>query len=88
VADVDLHYFVAVAEQLHFGRSVTGRRRRAAPPGRARRPGSFAIGFMPGLIVTKAVRALADRMAGGLDPEDPGVPGPISLMLLPAQLMA
>jgi DNA-binding transcriptional LysR family regulator len=115
VADVDLRklrYFVAVAEQLHFGRAaealhiaqpVLSRQIRAleeelkaplfvrdkratelTPAGRqlladagpllagadalrrrvtraARGPGSFTIGFMPGLIVTGAVRALAGR---------------------------
>jgi DNA-binding transcriptional LysR family regulator len=115
VADVDLRklrYFVAVAEQLHFGRAaealhiaqpVLSRQIRAledelgtqlfvrdkratelTPAGRqlladagpllasadalrrrvaraARGPGSFTIGFMPGLIVTEAVRALAGR---------------------------
>jgi DNA-binding transcriptional LysR family regulator len=114
MADVDLRklrYFVAVAEQLHFGRAaqalhiaqpVLSRQIRAledelkaqlfvrdkratelTPAGRqlladagpllanadalrrrvaraARGPGSFTIGFMPGLIVTEAVRALAD----------------------------
>ena len=113
--DVDLRklrYFVAVAEQLHFGRAaealhiaqpVLSRQIRAledelkaqlfvrdkratelTPAGRqlladagpllasadalrrrgvraARGPGSFTIGFMPGLIVTEAVRALAGR---------------------------
>jgi len=113
MADVDLRklrYFVAVAEQLHFGRAaealhiaqpVLSRQIRAledelkaqlfvrdkratelTPAGRqlladagpllanadalrrrvaraARGPGSFTIGFMPGLIVTDAVRALA-----------------------------
>jgi DNA-binding transcriptional LysR family regulator len=113
VADVDLRklrYFVAVAEQLHFGRAaevlhiaqpVLSRQIRAleaelkvqlfardkratelTPAGRqlladagpllaaadalrrraaraARGPGSFTIGFMPGLIVTQAVCALA-----------------------------
>jgi DNA-binding transcriptional LysR family regulator len=113
MADVDLRklrYFVAVAEQLHFGRAaaalhiaqpVLSRQIRAleeelkaqlfvrdkratelTPAGRqlladagpllasadalarrvtraARGPGSFTIGFMPGLIVTEAVRALA-----------------------------
>jgi DNA-binding transcriptional LysR family regulator len=115
VADVDLRklrYFVAVAEQLHFGRAaealhiaqpVLSRQIRAleqelkaqlfvrdkratelTPAGRqlladagpllasadalrrrvaraARGPGSFTIGFMPGLIVTEAVRALTFR---------------------------
>jgi DNA-binding transcriptional LysR family regulator len=115
LADVDLRklrYFVAVAEQLHFGRAaealhiaqpVLSRQIRAleeelkvqlfvrdkrttelTPAGRqlladagpllasadalrrrvaraARGPGSFTIGFMPGLIVTEAVRALAGR---------------------------
>jgi DNA-binding transcriptional LysR family regulator len=115
VADVDLRklrYFVAVAEQLHFGRAaealhiaqpVLSRQIRAleeelkvqlfvrdkratelTPAGRqlladagpllasadalrlrvaraARGPGSFTIGFMPGLIVTEAVRALTGR---------------------------
>jgi DNA-binding transcriptional LysR family regulator len=115
MADVDLRklrYFVAVAEQLHFGRAaealhiaqpVLSRQIRAleeelkaqlfvrdkratelTPAGRqlladagpllasadalhrrvtraARGPGSFTIGFMPGLIVTDAVRALASR---------------------------
>ena len=115
MADVDLRklrYFVAVAEQLHFGRAaealhiaqpVLSRQIRAleqelkaqlfvrdkratelTPAGRqlladagpllasadalrrrvaraARGPGSFTIGFMPGLIVTGAVRALAAR---------------------------
>ena len=113
MADVDLRklrYFVAVAEQLHFGRAaevlhiaqpVLSRQIRAledelkvqlfvrdkratelTPAGRqlladatpllasadalrlrvaraAAGPGSFTIGFMPGLIVTEAVRALA-----------------------------
>jgi DNA-binding transcriptional LysR family regulator len=113
--DVDLRklrYFVAVAEQLHFGRAaealhiaqpVLSRQVRAleeelgaqlfvrdkratelTPAGRqlladagpllagadalrrrvtraARGPGSFTIGFMPGLIVTGAVRALSGR---------------------------
>jgi DNA-binding transcriptional LysR family regulator len=113
MADVDvrkLRYFVAVAEQLHFGRAaealhiaqpVLSRQIRAledelkvqlfvrdkrgtelTPAGRqlladagpllasadalrrrvtraARGPGSFTIGFMPGLIVTDAIRALA-----------------------------
>jgi DNA-binding transcriptional LysR family regulator len=113
MADVDLRklrYFVAVAEQLHFGRAaealhiaqpVLSRQIRAleeelkaqlfvrdkratelTPAGRqlladagpllasadalhrrvtraARGPGSFTIGFMPGLIVTEAVRALS-----------------------------
>jgi DNA-binding transcriptional LysR family regulator len=112
--DVDLRklrYFVAVAEQLHFGRAaealhiaqpVLSRQIRAledelnaqlfvrdkratelTPAGQqlladaapllasadalrrrvtraARGPGSFTIGFMPGLIVTQAVRALTD----------------------------
>jgi DNA-binding transcriptional LysR family regulator len=115
MADVDLRklrYFVAVAEQLHFGRAaealhiaqpVLSRQIRAledelkvqlfvrdkrttelTPAGRqlladagpllagadalrrrvvraARGPGLFTIGFMPGLIVTEAVRALAGR---------------------------
>jgi DNA-binding transcriptional LysR family regulator len=115
MADVDLRklrYFVAVAEQLHFGRAaealhiaqpVLSRQIRAleeelkaqlfvrdkratelTPAGRqlladagpllasadalrrrvaraARGPGSFTIGFMPGLIVTEVVRALASR---------------------------
>jgi DNA-binding transcriptional LysR family regulator len=115
MADVDLRklrYFVAVAEQLHFGRAaealhiaqpVLSRQIRAledelkaqlfvrdkratelTPAGRqlladagpllasadalrrrvaraARGPRSFTIGFMPGLIVTEAVRALAGR---------------------------
>jgi DNA-binding transcriptional LysR family regulator len=115
MADVDLRklrYFVAVAEQLHFGRAaealhiaqpVLSRQIRAleeelkaqlfvrdkrttelTPAGRqlladagpllasadalrlrvtraARGPGSFTIGFMPGLIVTEAIRALAGR---------------------------
>jgi DNA-binding transcriptional LysR family regulator len=115
MADVDLRklrYFVAVAEQLHFGRAaealhiaqpVLSRQIRAledelkaqlfvrdkratelTPAGQqlladagpllasadalrrrvvraARGPGSFTIGFMPGLIVTEAVRALAGR---------------------------
>ena len=114
-ADVDLRklrYFVAVAEQLHFGRAaevlhiaqpVLSRQIRAlegelkaqlfvrdkratelTPAGRqllaeavpllasaealrrrvaraARGDGSFTIGFMPGLIVTEAVRALSAR---------------------------
>jgi DNA-binding transcriptional LysR family regulator len=113
MVDVDLRklrYFVAVAEQLHFGRAaetlhiaqpVLSRQIRAledelkaqlfvrdkratelTPAGRqlladagpllasadalrrrvsraARGPGCFTIGFMPGLIVTEAVRALA-----------------------------
>jgi DNA-binding transcriptional LysR family regulator len=113
MADVDvrkLRYFVAVAEQLHFGRAaealhiaqpVLSRQIRAledelkvqlfvrdkrgtelTPAGRqlladagpllasadalrrrvtraARGPGLFTIGFMPGLIVTEAIRALA-----------------------------
>lgn len=115
MADVDLRklrYFVAVAEQLHFGRAaevlhiaqpVLSRQIRAlegelkaqlfvrdkratelTPAGRqllaeavpllasaealrrrvaraARGDGSFTIGFMPGLIVTEAVRALSAR---------------------------
>jgi len=115
MADIDLRklrYFVAVAEQLHFGRAaealhiaqpVLSRQIRAledelkaqllvrdkrgtelTPAGRqlladagpllasadalhrrvtraARGPDSFTIGFMPGLIVTEAVRALAGR---------------------------
>jgi DNA-binding transcriptional LysR family regulator len=115
MADVDLRklrYFVAVAEQLHFGRAaealhiaqpVLSRQIRAledelkaqlfvrdkratelTPAGRqlladagpllasadglrrrvaraARGTSSFTIGFMPGLIVTDAVRALAGR---------------------------
>lgn len=31
------------------------------------------------------VVAVPDRIAGGLDPGHPGVPGPVSLVLLPAQ---
>jgi DNA-binding transcriptional LysR family regulator len=112
MADVDLRklrYFVAVAEQLHFGRAaeelhiaqpVLSRQIRAlegelrvqlftrdkrstqlTPAGRqlltdaapllanaealrrrvtraARRPDSFTVGFMPGLLVTEAVRAM------------------------------
>jgi len=115
MADVDLRklrYFVAVAEQLHFGRAaealhiaqpVLSRQIRAledelkaqlfvrdkratelTPAGRqllaeavqllasaealrrrvaraARGDGSFTIGFMPGLIVTEAVRAMSAR---------------------------
>ena len=115
MADVDLRklrYFVAVAEQLHFGRAaealhiaqpVLSRQIRAleselkaqlfvrdkratelTPAGRqllaeavpllagaealqrrvaraARGDGSFTIGFMPGLIVTEAVRAISAR---------------------------
>jgi DNA-binding transcriptional LysR family regulator len=115
MTDVDLRklrYFVAVAEQLHFGRAaeslhiaqpVLSRQIRAledelkvqlfardnrgtelTPAGRqlladarpllanadalrrrvaraARGPGTFTIGFMPGLIVTDAVRAMMDR---------------------------
>ena len=108
MADIDLRklrYFVAVAEQLHFGRAaealhiaqpVLSRQIRAledelkaqlfvrdkratelTPAGRQlladagpllasadalrRGPGSFTIGFMPGLIVTEAIRALAGR---------------------------
>jgi DNA-binding transcriptional LysR family regulator len=115
MADVDLRklrYFVAVAEQLHYGRAaevlhiaqpVLSRQIRAledelkaqlfvrdkrgtelTPAGRqlladagpllanadalcrrvvraARGPGSFSIGFMPGLIVTEAVRAMRSR---------------------------
>jgi DNA-binding transcriptional LysR family regulator len=115
VADVDLRklrYFVAVAEQLHFGRAaevlhiaqpVLSRQVKAledelkvqlfardkrttelTPAGRqlladarpllanadalrrrvaraARGPGTFTVGFMPGLIVTDAVRAMLDR---------------------------
>jgi DNA-binding transcriptional LysR family regulator len=115
MADVDLRklrYFVAVAEQLHFGRAaevlhiaqpVLSRQIRAleeelkvqlfardkratelTPAGRqlladarpllanadalrrrvaraARGPGTFTVGFMPGLIVTDAVRALQER---------------------------
>jgi len=115
MADVDLRkmrYFVAVAEQLHFGRAaqalhitqpVLSRQIRAleddlkaplfardkratelTPAGRqlladarpllanadalrrrvaraARGPGTFTIGFMPGLIVTDAVRAMLGR---------------------------
>jgi DNA-binding transcriptional LysR family regulator len=115
MVDVDLRklrYFVAVAEQLHFGRAaealhiaqpVLSRQIRAledelkaqlfvrdkratelTPAGRqlladagpllasadalrrrvvraARGPGSFTIGFMPGLIVTEAVRAMIGR---------------------------
>jgi DNA-binding transcriptional LysR family regulator len=115
MADVDLRklrYFVAVAEELHFGRAaealhiaqpVLSRQIKAledelkaqlfardkrstelTPAGRqlladagpllasadalrrrvaraARGPGSFTVGFMPGLIVTDAVRALLDR---------------------------
>jgi DNA-binding transcriptional LysR family regulator len=115
MADVDLRklrYFVAVAEQLHFGRAaeqlhiaqpVLSRQIKAledelkaplfardkrgtelTPAGRqlladarpllanadavrrrvaraARGPGTFTIGFMPGLIVTDAVRAMLAR---------------------------
>lgn len=118
MADVDLRklrYFVAVAEQLHFGRAaetlhiaqpVLSRQIRAledelkvtlfdrdrrstelTPAGRqlltdapdllagaealrrrvrraARGPRVFTVGFMPGLIVTAAVRALGERRPG------------------------